>query len=469
MAGLNGERGGPLGLLCRWGAAALLAVLPASALGQGGPPPEVRKAIAAVEQMLAGDDEASLRAFANDSLAPVYRDSFAPGALDAHLLALRKAAEGAFGDVRVMREPDGLHLTLSGQREAQFLLQLDGPGLITRLDLVEAGGTGVPPTPALSWSDLPEALRKAEADGFSGTVLAVQAGKEVLRAAYGLADRTSGRRTKLDDAYCIGSTPIDFTLTAVRLLAQRGQLRFDDPIGTHLPTVPADKRAMTIGHLMEGRSGLPDFHHVDGTDWDPDLAWIDRDTAIARILALPLRFPPGSDRAHSHSGYVLLAAIVERVGGQPYPEFLRKEVFAPAGMTRTGFYGESLGLGLADFAVGGGPQVVGVPNIPPNWGPTSWLVMGSGGMVSTLADLARYHAAIAAGRILTGPWREQALAPGVGLAGSDRGYFVLHADDGEGSSVLLLSNTDGRAEPLRALWPALAALVVPRAPTGTTH
>lgn len=469
MARFIGGRGGPSGLLPRL-FLAFVALLPAWALAQGGPPPEVRKAIAAVEQVLAAQDEASLQSFATASLAPAYRDAFAPGALDAHLRALRKAAEGAFGDVRVLREPDGLHLTLSGRREAQFLLVLDAAGLITRLELLQAGDasadTAARPGPALTWSTLPEALRKAEAEGFSGTVLAVQAGKEVLRAAYGYADRAAGRRTQLDDVYCIGSTPIEFTMTAVRLLAQRGKLGLDDPIGMHLPQVPADKRAMTIAHLLGGRSGLPDFHHVEGADWDPDLAWIDRDTAVARILAQPLRFAPGSERAHSHSGYVLLAAIVERVAGQSYAEFLRREIFAPAGMSRTGFYGESLGLDVADFAVGGGPQRVGVPNIPPNWGPTSWLVMGSGGMASTLADLARYHAAIAAGRILTGPWRDQAMAPAVGLAGSDRGYFVLHADDGKGSSVLLLSNTDGRSEPLQTLWPALAALAGPARPPG---
>lgn len=447
-------------------ACALWLVVATLASAQGGPPPQVRRAIGAVERMLAASDEASMRAFAAEQLAPAYRDAFAAGALDAHLGALREAARDAFGDVRVMREPDGLHLTLSGRREAQFLLVLDEAGLITRLELVRSGAAAAAEMPALDWPGLPAALREAEAAGFSGAVLAVHDGKEVLRAAYGMADRATARRTRLDDVYCIGSTPIEFTMAAVLLLEQRGKLSLADAIGKFLPGVPADKSGITLDQLMRGRSGLPDFHHVEGVDWDADLAWIDRDTAVARILAQPLRFAPGSDRAHSHSGYVLLAAIVERVAGRSYPDFVRKEILAPAGMTRTGFYGETLGLGSDDFAVGGGPQSVGLPNIPPNWGPTSWLVMGSGGMVSTLGDMQRYYAAIDAGRILTGKWRERALAPGVGIAGSDRGYFLLHASDGKGNSVLLLANADGRAEGLDRLSRALAQLVVPAPPGG---
>src|SRR6185436_16953274 len=97
---------------------------------------------------------------------------------------------------------------------------------------------------------------------------------------------------------------------------EMGKLSTSDPITKFLKNVPQDKSAMTIDHLMRGRSGLPNFHHITGVDQDADLTWIDRDTAVQRILGRELLFAPGQGQAHSHSAWVLLAAIVEVVSGE---------------------------------------------------------------------------------------------------------------------------------------------------------
>lgn len=140
--------------------------------------------------------------------------------------------------------------------------------------------------------------------------------------------------------------------------------------------MPEERAALTPRMILEGRSGLPNFHGAE-SDWDADLQWIDRATAVKRIFALPLLFVPGAQRQHSHSAYGLLAAVVEIASGQTYPEFVRSEILRPLGMSRTGCYGKTLGLPADAFATGYGTRSAGVPNIPPNWGPTSWLVMGS--------------------------------------------------------------------------------------------
>jgi CubicO group peptidase (beta-lactamase class C family) len=218
---------------------------------------------------------------------------------------------------------------------------------------------------------------------------------------------------------------------------------------------------MTIGHILAGKSGLPDFHHTD-KDWNADLGWIDRDTAVRRILAQKLRFPPGAEEAHSHSAYGLLAAVIEIVSGRSYPEFVRTEILKPLGMTRTGFYGETLGLTAADFAIGYGVSSVGLPNIPPNWGPTSWLVMGSGGMFSTLRDMERYYAALEGGRLLTGTWAARQQGESVGVGGSERGYYIFHATNGRGNDILFLMNGEGLSAPTRAMSRAAERLVMGR-------
>jgi CubicO group peptidase (beta-lactamase class C family) len=440
-----------------------VALVPSEARAQEGPPPQVRAAIQSVERMLVGTDEASLRSFATDMLAPAYRASFTPEALSAHLKKLREAVGGQIAGVTVARQPDGLYLTVMGKREVTIVMVLDPAALITGLDLAEGAAPPASPAAAIwkeaTWESLATDLHRAEEAGFSGVYVARREGKEVARVSLGLADRASGRRTAANTIYCIGSTPIDFTITGILLLGQRGKLALDDPIGRYVPGVPADKRAMTIRHILDGKSGLPDFHHT-ATDWDPDLGWVDRDTAVRRILGQKLLFAPGSEEAHSHSAFGLLAAVIEFASGSSYPAFVRNEILKPLGMTRTGFYGETLGLTVSDFAVGYGASSVGLPNIPPNWGPTSWLVMGSGGMFSTLGDMERYYGALEGGRLLTGEWAKPQQGESVGVGGSDRGFYIFHATNGRGNDILFLMNGEGPAFPTRSMSRAAERLVM---------
>lgn len=324
---------------------------------------------------------------------------------------------------------------------------------------------GARPVPApdapLTWDNLEARLVQAERGGFSGVALVRRGGRQVLRRAFGLADRASQRPSDLDDAYGIGSAPISFTTTAALLLASRGDLDLDAPVARYLDGVPDDKRTLTAAMILDGRSGLPDFHDLPG-DRDPDLAWIDRAEAERRILSQPLLFPPGTDEAHSHSAYVLLAAIVERVSGVPYPTFVRQEILEPLGMDRTGFYGESLGLTVDDFAVGNGPSSVGVPNIPPNWGPTSWLVMGSGGMFSTLDDMTRYRDALAAGTLLPGAWADRQRGWAGTVDGSDRGFFGFRAANRNGDEITIMTNVQEPAGDIGSLIRPVMELVLRR-------
>lgn len=209
---------------------------------------------------------------------------------------------------------------------------------------------------------------------------------------------------------------------------------------------------------MTGASGLPDFVHTDA-DWNPDLAWEDRVGMEQRILSSRLRFAPGQGRAHGHAAFGLLAALIERVSGLTYYAFIRQNFLDPAGMTRTGLYGETRGLNVRDFAVGPGPSIVGVPNIPPNWGPTSWLIMGSGGMYSTLEDMQRFYEYVRSGAVLQGEYLERYRHPTIGVGGSDQGFYLLYATNGSDGTALMLSNMEGRSSEIRGLSDALAAFV----------
>jgi CubicO group peptidase (beta-lactamase class C family) len=321
---------------------------------------------------------------------------------------------------------------------------------------------GVDAPPTVAWDSIEARMKREAEHGFSGVVLVARDGKIVFHKAYGMANREKKIPMRPDTILAIGSTPIDFTKAGILLLADRGKLKLSDSITKYCGNVPEDKRAITIQHLMTGRSGLPDFHELP-TDRDPDHGWIDRAEAVRRIMNQKLLFSPGQERRHSHSAFGLLAAIIEIVSGQSYPEFTREHLFKPAGLMDTGFFGER--YAEERMAVGYGPGKDGEVNAPPYWGKTSWLVMGSGGQVSTALDMWRWLQAVYGGKLLSpDSLNHYTSPPGAILAGGDMyGFEIMYAGN-QRSCMIVMSNggTPKQRPQLRKLGEALAALVTDR-------
>ncbi|MCL4216335.1 MAG: serine hydrolase [Candidatus Hydrogenedentes bacterium] len=347
--------------------------------------------------------------------------------------------------------------------EVTFTTQDESPFAITSLAVENV--TNSRPSYTLTADNLSETFKELEKDGFSGVVHVRKNGKVLLQEAYGMANVEFGYPVKCDTVFGIGSTPMDFTLMSIFLLEQRGRIDRDDALSKYFENVPEDKQNITIRQLISGESGLPDFFETED-DWDPDLAYIDRKTAEDRLFSQTLLFEPGSDSSHSHGAYGLLASIIERVSGKDYYSFLKENFFDPAGMTRTAMNGGSMGLNLSEFAVGQGPVFFGLPNIPPNWGKTSWLVMGSGGMCSTMEDMLKFFALVRSDSVLKPPYNERFNLSGSSLNGSMRGAYLSHAYEGAGNEAILMSNIDADSpregdldEKIRALVRALEVFV----------
>lgn len=438
-------------------------VMPADAARGGGRGAALNEHMMALETLSMSDE--AIADFMAERLSPALR---AQGEAMAETLRSVARASAAAGGVMLGAEGDYeiLRLQGAGTTTVRVLVGDEEPFLIEELT-VEQGesGRGAPPVSPIAWDDLDATLRAAADDwGFSGNVLAIREGEVVLHGSYGLANRETGVPIDDETVFDIGSQPIDFTRAAIWLLVQRGALSMSDPITRFYPDAPADKRSMTIEHLMTSASGLPNFHHTAADD-DWDLTYIDRETAEQRILGAPLLFEPGTDRSPSHSAFGLLAAIVEHASGESYEDFLEAEFFEPLGMARTGPYGDDLGLPASDFAVGYGGGRVGDPNIPPNWGPTSWLIKGSGGMVSTPRDLYTFFQGMLEGEILTGDAREGYLSRASSSGATDRGFLFNHAWAGGASRSMILfsQNVSPDGEDARELRRRMAATVGVRA------
>lgn len=399
-------------------------------------------------------DEA-VRRLEADHLSPAYIADTTADQRRQTIATLRSAVAGAGG--LMFKGQQGL-FTLElrgGPQEADIQFRMDDAGRIRTLELQPLQDAMV----ELTRETLAAAFDTWAAEGLSGGVFIRRGGAVLLDRSYGAANADLGTKPTADTVFGIGSTPISFTVAATDLLATRGVISLDDRVSKYFPDMPADKAGMTIRHLMSGRSGLPDFVHT-AEDSDPDLAWVDRDTVVARIAQAPLRFAPGEDRAHSHAAFVLLAAVIEKASGQTYYDFIRQNILDPAGMERTGLYGETRGLALSDFAVGPGPRIVGVPNIPPNWGPTSWLIMGSGGMFSTLNDMRKFFDYVEATPAFGPDAARRARSPVVEIGGSDGGYYFYRARNAQGDVAMMLLNTDRRTRLTSRVTRALNQFIV---------
>lgn len=242
-------------------------------------------------------------------------------------------------------------------------------------------------------------LTNLEGFGFSGTVLLLKDGEEVLSKGFGLADREHGYRNEIGTIYDIASMSKSFTAVATLRLVEAGRLSLDDPISKYLEGLPADKQAITVRQLLSHTAGLDGdfpFKVFDGTYFED----VGKDEALKRILEIPLIQEPGKRYAYSNIGYVLLAGVVEEVAGKPFQEVIREEILKPTGLTQTGFRGSGMPAS-PEHLIAIGYEADRKTEDPRTISGSSWHDMGGGGMVSTTRDVSMFLTSLVQGRLLS--------------------------------------------------------------------
>jgi CubicO group peptidase (beta-lactamase class C family) len=168
-----------------------------------------------------------------------------------------------------------------------------------------------------------------------GTVIAVtRNGELVFGRGYGLANIEYGVPLTPQSLFDLASVSKQFTGFAVALLIDRGELSLDDPVQRYLPELPEYEAPLLVRHLVYHTSGLRNFYALLRLQGVRLTDAITQDDALEMLrVQREINFEPGTEFLYSNAGYVLLATIVERVSGRPFPQFLQEEVFAPLGMT----------------------------------------------------------------------------------------------------------------------------------------
>jgi CubicO group peptidase (beta-lactamase class C family) len=209
----------------------------------------------------------------------------------------------------------------------------------------------------------------------------------------------------------------------VLVLFEEGRFQLDDPAAKFLPelgdlkvmtggTAAAPqleplKTPVTIKHLLTHTSGL--IYDFDGSDslhqlYQQARLWDSASLAefTTRAARLPLRHQPGDAFTYGISTDVL-GALIERVTGQTFGEFLQARVFTPLRMKDTGFDvpPEKLGRLAKTYQNGEGGRLV---EAGPFLGvlPKPGLESGGAGLFSTVDDYARFAQMLLNGGTLDG-------------------------------------------------------------------
>lgn len=251
-------------------------------------------------------------------------------------------------------------------------------------------------------------LTKLAKDGMNGAILIRSQDKALLHKGYGLADKEKNKPMRAETGFDIGSIVKPMTGIAILKLEEQGKLSTDDTLSRFFPSAPEDKKNITLMQLMTHTAGMQD---VFGGDYEV----VSRDWLLEKALNAKLVRAPGKERLYSNSGYSLLAIIIEKVSGKAFEEFMREEIFKPAGVEkigyiRAGWKNEDLAVGYLDGKRWGSP-------LDHQWakdGP-SWNLRGNGGMLSSVAALSRWFEALFEGKIVG----ERALKKYFSYAGAD--------------------------------------------------
>jgi len=285
-------------------------------------------------------------------------------------------------------------------------------------------------TPRLTEADLvatvrEELERRVQRDAFSGAVLIAHQGRPLVSAPYGLADRERKVANTVNTRFRIGSMNKMFTAVAILTLVEAGKVALDDPLGKHLPDYPEPevRSKVTLRHLLMHTGGTGDIFGPQFSE--KRLTLRTHGDYLALYGTRKLLVEPGAEWRYSNYGYVLLGAVIERVSGRIYYEYVSDHVYGPAGMSRTGSEPEN--TQVPERSVGytkrgsGQTWASNVDTLP-------YRGMAAGGGYSTTPDLLRFATALTSNRLLKAEHTASLLATKVATPGGSYGLGFMERD-----------------------------------------
>jgi CubicO group peptidase (beta-lactamase class C family) len=199
-----------------------------------------------------------------------------------------------------------------------------------------------PPAKKMTDRELADAIKiymekLVEKDIFSGTVLLAKNGEILFKGAYGLASKRYSVPNRIDTKFNLGSMNKMFTAVAIAQLVEKGKLGYDELIGKYLDGSWIQKETaekVKIKHLLTHASGLGSYFNKKF--WESSrLLFRNLDDYKPLIIGDKPRFEPGTQSLYSNTGMFLLGVIIGKVSGMDYFDYIRENIYKPAGMVNS--------------------------------------------------------------------------------------------------------------------------------------
>lgn len=213
----------------------------------------------------------------------------------------------------------------------------------------------------------------------------------------------------------IGSVSKPLTSVAVGLLYERGKIDLDAPVQKYVPSFPKKRWPISTRQLMGHIAGI---RHYKGDEFLSSKHYDGVLEGLEIFSHDSLLFRPGTKYSYSTYGWNLVSAVVEAAAGEPFLDFMRREVFAPAGLRHTvPEYMTSIipdRVGFYEHDKEG--RLVNAPYVDNSY---KW---AGGGFLSTPSDLVRFGFALLDDELLKPETRKMLWTPLHLESGKSTGY-----------------------------------------------
>jgi CubicO group peptidase (beta-lactamase class C family) len=252
---------------------------------------------------------------------------------------------------------------------------------------------------------------------------------------FGLADAENSVPARSDTAYRLASIGKSIAAIAVMQLVERGKIDLNAPINKYCAAYPEkqalkdapDKQfSITVRQLLIHQSGV---RHNKPEEVLSTKHYNNITEAVGSFAGDPLVIEPGTKYSYSTPGYTLLGCAIESASGMSYIDYLRENIFKPAGMTRT--FVDDVYAVIPNRARGYRKTEKGeIQNAPLH--DTSIKVPG-GGLVTTVEDLAQFAIAVNTNQLVKPETLAQMWTKPKASDGKEQGYamgFLINDRDG---------------------------------------
>ncbi len=170
---------------------------------------------------------------------------------------------------------------------------------------------------------------------FNGQVLYAENGEILINKTYGYSDLY--KKTPIDDTwkFQLSSTSKPITAVAIMKLYDEGKIDIDKSVKHYLPDFPFPNN-ITVKHLLQHRSGLPDYIKLADKNWDKKHTFTNRNLSpFLKNLNAKVKFLPDAKFEYCNTNYAYLALLVEKCSGFTFEFYVKTKIFDPLKMTNS--------------------------------------------------------------------------------------------------------------------------------------